>query len=50
MQHATLCYVFDGNEVLLIRQQRGIGEGKINSQTSAKPMSARTAISSRRML
>lgn len=30
MQHATLCYVFDGDEVLLIRQRRGIGEGKIN--------------------
>ena len=27
---ATLCYVVDGDEVLLIEQKRGIGEGNIN--------------------
>lgn len=27
---ATLCYVIDGDEVLLIKQKRGIGEGNIN--------------------
>ena len=28
---ATLCFVFDGDEVLLIRKKRGLGAGKVNA-------------------
>lgn len=30
MQHATLCFVRDGDELLLIRKKRGVGEGLYN--------------------
>lgn len=30
MQHATLCFIQDGDHVLLIRKKRGIGEGLFN--------------------
>lgn len=29
-EHATLCFVIRGNEILLIRKKRGLGAGKIN--------------------
>ena len=28
--HATLCFVLDGDRILLIRKKRGLGAGKIN--------------------
>jgi 8-oxo-dGTP diphosphatase len=30
MQEATLCYPVDGDRVLLIEKQRGVGDGKVN--------------------
>lgn len=30
MHHATLCYVFDGENVLLGMKKKGFGEGKLN--------------------
>jgi len=30
MHHATLCYVFDGEKVLLGMKKKGFGEGKLN--------------------
>ncbi len=29
-EHATLMFVVEGNQVLLIRKKRGLGEGKVN--------------------
>ena len=29
-EHATLCFVIRGGEILLIRKKRGLGAGKIN--------------------
>ena len=29
-EHATLCFVIRGGEILLIRKLRGLGAGKIN--------------------
>lgn len=30
MTHACLCYIIDGDRMLLIRKKRGLGAGKIN--------------------